>query len=153
MHTRRDAPPPIPIPVNPISTNMQVMTKVRKQETLPSIAVELSNYPPSLTRRDIQILFKGFSIALDFVLPTATRFAYPFRTFVWITGQEEAERAVQKLSGKVMGGRQIRLTLVDPASYEQKGIVVAELADELKIAIVSKYSDLLYLQIREVDSS
>jgi hypothetical protein len=132
---------------------MQVMTKVRKQETTSAIAVELSNYPPNLTRHDIQVLFKGFSIALDFVLPTVTRFAYPFRTFVWITGQEEAERAVRELSGKVMGGRQIRLTLVDLESYEQKEVVVAELVDELKIAIVSKYSNHPHLQIREADSS
>lgn len=138
MYTRRNAPPPIPIPVNPISTSMQVMAKVRKPETLPSIAVELSNYPPNLTRHDIQILFKGYSITLDFVFPTAKRFAYPFRTFIWIAGKEAAERAVRELDGKIMGGREIRLTLVDPASYEQREIVIAELADDLKIGIISE---------------
>jgi hypothetical protein len=44
---------------------------------------------------------------------------------------------VKELSGRIMGGRQIRIVLVDSASYEQKEVVVAELADELKIAIIS----------------
>jgi hypothetical protein len=104
------------------------------------VAVELSNYPPSLSRHDLHTLFKGFAVALDFILPTAPRFAYPMRTFVWVTGKEEADRAVKELSGTVIGGRQIRVTLVNAASYEQKEVVVSELADELKIAIISRCS-------------
>jgi hypothetical protein len=104
------------------------------------VAVELSNYPPSLSRRDVHTLFRDFTISLDFILPTATRFAYPLRTIIWITGKEDANRAVKELSGTIMGGRQIRVTLVDEASYEQKEVVVSELADQLKIAIVSMCS-------------
>jgi hypothetical protein len=103
------------------------------------IAVELSNYPPSLSRRDLYTIFKGFAIALDFNLSAAPRFAYPLRTFVWVTGKEEADRAVKELSGTVIGGRQIRVTLLDSASYEQKEVVVSELADELRIAIISMW--------------
>ncbi|KAF2029218.1 hypothetical protein EK21DRAFT_89959 [Setomelanomma holmii] len=135
LHNRRNAPPPIPIPVNPISIDIKAMA--RKPETLPLVAVELSNYPPGLLRHDIQILFKGFTMSVDFVLPIATRFAYPFRTFIWLVGEEEAKRAVLELSGSIVGGREIRVTLVDPATYEQKEVIVAELADELKIAIVN----------------
>jgi hypothetical protein len=139
LHTRRNAPPPIPIPVNPNSTSLQALPKKRKPEKVSSIAVELSNYPPTLTRHDIQVLFKGFTIGPDFILPNSTRFAYPFRTSIWVAGEKEADRAVQELTGKVMGGRQIRVTKVDPATYDQKEVIVAELADELKIAIVSTY--------------
>jgi hypothetical protein len=141
LHTRRNAPPPIPIPVNPSPTSLQALRKTRKPATLPSVAVELSNYPPSLTRHDLHTLFKGFTIGPNFILPKSPRFAYPFRTFVWVAGEEEAERAVQELSGTVMGGRQIRVTKADPPPYEQKEVAVEELADELKIAIVSTYSN------------
>jgi hypothetical protein len=138
MHKRRNAPPPIPIPINPIRHGVPVSSQAR--ETLPMVAVELSNYSPSLSRRDLHTLFKGFAMSLDFILPTAPRFVYPMRTFVWVTGKEEADRAVKELSGTVIGGRQIRVTLVDSASYEQKEVVVSEMADELKIAIISKCS-------------
>jgi hypothetical protein len=138
MHMRRNAPPPIPIPINPIRRDVRVASPPR--ETLPMVAVEISNYPPSLSRRDLHTIFKGFAIALDFSLPTEPRFAYPLRTFVWVTGKEEADRAVKELSGTVVGGRRIRVTLLDPASYEQKEVVVAEMSDELKIAIISMWS-------------
>jgi hypothetical protein len=137
---RRNAPPPIPIPINLICTEIQVATPESK--TLPLVAVELSNYPPSLSRHDVQELFKGFVVSQDFILPTTTRFLFPFRLSIRITGEGEAKRAVKELSGKIMGGRQICVVLAVPVSYEQKEVVVAELADELKIAIVSMYSEL-----------
>jgi len=137
LHTRRNAPPPIPIPVNPSPTSLRSFANTIKPEKVASFAVELSNYPPSLTRHDIEGLFIDYIIGLDFVLPKSTRFAYPFRTSIWIAGEKEAERAVHELSGKVMGGRQIRVTKMDPATYEHREVVVAELASELKIAIVS----------------
>jgi hypothetical protein len=139
LHTRRNAPPPIPIPVNPSPTTLLAFSNALESDKVPSFAVELSNYPPTLTRHDIEVLFTGYIIGLDFVLPKSTRFAYPFRTSIWVAGEEEAERAVKELSGKVMGGRQIRVTKMDPATYEQREVVVAELAGELKIAIVSTY--------------
>ena len=49
-------------------------------------------------------------------------------------------RAVKDLSGAIMGGRQIRVALVDADTYEQKEMAVADLADELRIAIVSMYA-------------
>jgi hypothetical protein len=135
MHKRRNAPPPIPIPINPIRSDVKFAS--RKRETLPMVAVELSDYPPTLSRRDIYTIFKGFKIALDFILPIAPRFMYPLRTIIWITGEDEANRAVCKLSGTIVGGRQIRVTRVDQASYEQKEFVVSELVDHLKTAIIS----------------
>ncbi|KAF1937157.1 hypothetical protein EJ02DRAFT_506176 [Clathrospora elynae] len=140
LHTRRNAPPPIPIRVNPMSTTFSVKPATRltkSQQTLPWIAVELSNYPPQLTRHDVQTLFKDFSIEPDFVLPSATRFAYPLRVSVKIAGEIEAERAVKEVSGRVIGGRQIYLSMVEKESYEQKEVSVKELADELKIGIVN----------------
>ncbi|KAH8724115.1 hypothetical protein GQ44DRAFT_740561 [Phaeosphaeriaceae sp. PMI808] len=133
MNLRRNVPPPIPIPINPIQAEIEEKTPT--PNTLPVIALELSNYPPNLTRQEIQELFEGFVISLDFVLLSSTRFVYPFRTCIWMTGDEEARRAVKELSGKTVGGRQIRLTMVDSTSYEQKEVVVDELADGLKIAI------------------
>jgi hypothetical protein len=135
MHMRRNAPHPILISINPIRTEVDIATP--EPRILPSVAVELSNYPPGLSGHDVQELFTGFVISRNFVLPTATRFLFPFRTFIWITGEGEAKRAVKELSGRIMGGQQIRIVLVDSASYEQKEVVVAELADELKIAIIS----------------
>jgi hypothetical protein len=135
MHMRRNAPPPIPIPINPIRATVHIATPEAK--TLSLVAVELSNYPPGLTRRDVLALFQGYMIAMDFVLPTSTRFMFPFRTLIWVTGEVEAKRAARELSGRIIGGRQIRVTLVERPSHEQKEVVVAELADELKIAIIS----------------
>lgn len=47
---------------------------------------------------------------------------------------------MRELSGTNMGGRQIRIVLVDVETYEKKEMVVAKLADELKIAIVNMYT-------------
>ncbi|KAH7380486.1 hypothetical protein DE146DRAFT_671695 [Phaeosphaeria sp. MPI-PUGE-AT-0046c] len=135
MHTRRNAPPPIPIPVNPIRNDIKMAR--RRPETLTMVAIELSDYPPSLTRHDVVRLFKEFVISPDFMMATNIRFAYPLRVLIWVNGRDEAERAVKELNGKTVGSRQIRVALVEQASHEQKEVVVAELADELKIAIIS----------------
>lgn len=135
LHNRRNAPPPIPIPINPIRGDVKAMPQ--KPATLPLVAVELSNYPPGLSRHDIQVLFRGFMISPQFVLPTTTRFAYPFRTLIWLVGEDEARRAVADLNGSIIGGRQICIALAESSTYEQREVIVANLADELKIAIVS----------------
>ncbi|KAH7091989.1 hypothetical protein FB567DRAFT_613707 [Paraphoma chrysanthemicola] len=140
LHNRRNAPPPIPIPINPISVDMKAMAQ--KSDTLPLVAVELSNFPPGLTRHDIQVLFRGFIISPGLSLPATTSFAYPFRAFIWLVGENEAKRAVAALNGSLVGGRQLC-----------KEVIVAELADELKIAIVNTahiYYPLLATRILEV---
>jgi len=103
------------------------------------VAVELSNYPPQLARGDVEELFKNFTISPDFLLPNTMRLAYPLRTFIRVAGKQEAERAVKELTGKVVAGRRIYVVLVDEVSYEQKEVIVAELAEELKIGIMSTY--------------
>ncbi|KAH7068053.1 hypothetical protein BKA63DRAFT_570175 [Paraphoma chrysanthemicola] len=151
LHNRRNAPPPIPIPINPISVDMKAMT--RKSDTLPLVAVELSNFPPGLTRHNIQVLSRGFIISPAFTLPATSSFSYQFRAFVWLVGEDEAKRAVAALSGSLVGGRQLCVTLAEIATYEQKEVIVAELANELKIAIVNTahiYYPLLATRILEV---
>ncbi|KAF2822013.1 hypothetical protein CC86DRAFT_425574 [Ophiobolus disseminans] len=151
LHPRRNVQPLMLTPGSLIPTDMQVAKP--KPATIPLVAVELSNYAPNISRHDIQTLFKGFMISLDFILPTAARFAYPLRTFIWLVGKAEAERAVNEVSGAFVGGRQLRVTLVDVDTYDQKEMVVAELADEMKIAIVNTahvYNPRLGTKILEV---
>ncbi|OAK95624.1 hypothetical protein IQ06DRAFT_320360 [Phaeosphaeriaceae sp. SRC1lsM3a] len=129
MHMRRNAPPPIPIP----SRNAHPS----RRRDIQLLAVEISNYSPSLTRHDVTKLFRDFVISPHFKMAGNTRFAYPLRTIIWISGPGEANRAVKELDRKIVGSRQIHVALAEWASHEQKEVVVAELADELKIAIIS----------------
>lgn len=76
-------------------------------------------------------------ISPHFKMAGNTRFAYPLRTIIWISGPGEANRAVKELDRKIVGSRQIHVALAEWASHEQKEVVVAELADELKIAIIN----------------
>jgi hypothetical protein len=141
IHKRRHAPPPIPIPVKPISNDVE--TEPKKLDTLPMAAVELSNYPPSLSRHDIHALFTGFMITQDSIPSPSKRFLSPLRTLIWITGENEAERAVEELNGHILGGRQICVSLVNQASYEQREVAMAEMVDKLKVAIVSMFNHFL----------
>jgi hypothetical protein len=134
MHKRRNATPPIPIHVNPIRNDVKVA--IQKTATRLMVAIELSDYPPSLSRRDLQAIFKNFTISLDFILPIAPRYVYPLRTIIWVSSQDETNRAVCELSGTIVGGRQIRVTRVYQASYEQRELAVSELADQLKTTII-----------------
>jgi hypothetical protein len=138
MYKRRHAPPPIPIPVKPICNDRE--TTPQKLDALPRVAVELSNYPPSLSRHDIYALFTGFVIAPDFVPLASKRFLYPLRMFVWVLGGKEAERAVKELNGKILCGRQICVAQVNPIAYEQREPNTEELVDQLKVAIVSMFN-------------
>jgi hypothetical protein len=132
-----------------------------KSKTHTMVAVELSNYSPSLTRHDITGLFESFAIAPDFKMGASMRFAYPLRTNIWIIGQDEAYRAVRQLDGTMVGTRRIRLALMDRENVEEKKnanesamevqmkkqdeseeVAVSEMADELIIAISSKSSHL-----------
>lgn len=136
-----------------------------RAEKLDMVAVEVSGYSPSLARNDVIGLLGGFEIAADFKMPSTTKFAYPLRTIIWINGHDEADRAVRELDGMVVRGRRVRVTKVDQASYEydenaakenvgqvktQKHeeekagdeVVLDEMADELKIAIIRKSSSI-----------
>lgn len=84
LHTRRNAPPTISIPIN--STRADVPATPPTPATISLVAVELSNYAPGTSRHDIHALFKGFIISLDYILPIAARFAYPLHTFIWLAG-------------------------------------------------------------------
>ena len=137
LHMRRNAPPPIPIPVNPISTTIQAISSAWAPQTLPWVTMELANYPPQLTRDDVQKLFKDFTISPDFALPNTKHLIYPLRAHIRIAGKPEADRAVKTLNGKFIGERRIRVTFADTISYEQKEVIAAELADELRTNIMS----------------
>lgn len=102
--------------------------------------IELSNYSPKLTHRDVISLFQDFTISPDFVLPNVKNLAYPLRTFIKVAGDGEAERAVQELCWSKVDGRQINVRMVEKTGHEEKEVAVAEVADEMKIGILSKFS-------------
>jgi NCAIR mutase (PurE)-related protein len=101
--------------------------------------IELSNYPLQLTRQDVLELFQDFTISPDFALPNIKNLAYPLRTFIKIAGEQEAERAVQELCWSKVSGRQINVRIVEKIGHEEKEVAVADVADEMKIGILSKY--------------
>ena len=109
--------------------------------------IELSNYPPTLTHQDVLVLFKDFTISPDFTLPNVKNLAYPLRIFINITGEQEAERAVQELCWSKVGGRQINVRMVEKTDHEEKEVAVADVADEMKIGILSKFSCYHYSSI------
>ncbi|KAF1849529.1 uncharacterized protein K460DRAFT_331599 [Cucurbitaria berberidis CBS 394.84] len=153
LHTRRNAPPPIPIPINPTSSTIQISNAARPSQNLTWTAVEMSNYPPQLTRRDVHHLFKAFNISPDFTLPNTARLSYPLRTSILVAGKQEAERAAREVSGRVFGGRQIYVKVTEIVEWEQREVFVAKLADELKTGIINTahvYYPLLASKILEV---
>ncbi|CAO2651802.1 Nn.00g000850.m01.CDS01 [Neocucurbitaria sp. VM-36] len=137
LHTRRNAPPPIPIPINPYSSALQIATTIRAPQKVSWVAVELSNYPSQMTRVDIHGLFKDFKISPDFKLPNTMRLSYPLRTFILIAGGQEAKRAVRELSGRAVGGRQVQVKLMEEVNWEQKESIATDLTNELKVEIIN----------------
>jgi hypothetical protein len=107
--------------------------------------VEFSNYPPQLTRADLTALFQGFTIAPDFALPNARNLSYPLRTFIRVAGENEAQAAVRELCGRLVGGRKISVKMVEKTGYEEKDIAVEDVADEMKIGIISMYTQVSLL--------
>jgi hypothetical protein len=110
----------------------------RPSNTQDWVKIELSNYPPQLTHQDILALFQDFTISPDFILPNAKNLAYPLRTFIKMAGEQEAERAVQELCWSKLGGRQINVRIVEKTGHEEKAVAVADVADNMKIGILSE---------------
>ncbi|KAF1835571.1 hypothetical protein BDW02DRAFT_547901 [Decorospora gaudefroyi] len=137
LHSRRDAPPPIPIRVNPSRVSFCVTPATPTPPPQHWVTIELSNYPPQLTHEDVRALFHSFTIAPDFALPNTRNLAYPLRTFISVAGEGQAERAVRELCGEVVGGRRIYVAMVNKTGYEEKEVAVRELADEMKLGIVN----------------
>lgn len=99
-------------------------------------AVEVSNYPPNLTKMDIRGVFSDFHIA-DFDLRSARSFSTPLRVRIEVAGKGEAERAVRVLDGRVIEGKKLAVRAVEAEPYENKEAVMDEIADELKVQIIS----------------
>lgn len=118
LHTRRNAPPPIPIPVNPYSSVTKTSTRVQQPPDVPWVAVELSGYPPHITRGDVTRLFANLIIMPDFKLPNTLLLCYPLRAFVLVAGEQEAGRAVREVNGRVVGGRQVCVKIKGKADWE-----------------------------------
>ncbi|KAH7132600.1 hypothetical protein B0J11DRAFT_427625 [Dendryphion nanum] len=127
-------PPSPPPPPKNVTMNMYKHNQKKfKPETW--IVVELSNYPHSLTRADVYLLFSGFHIA-HFTLPSVKKFYLPLRTKIHIVGQKDAERAVKELNDTVMHGREIKLSILDQKDYENKEMVMGQVSDELKNGVI-----------------
>jgi len=141
LHLDRLAPPRFPLPH---SIAITITPPTPTPSPTPSLSnmswttIELSNYPPKLTHRDVILLFQDFTISPDFALPNVKNLAYPLRTFVKIAGEGETERAVQELCWSKVGGRQINVRMVEKTGHEEKEVAVADVADEMKIGILSK---------------
>jgi hypothetical protein len=110
--------------------------------------VELSNYSPKLTHQDVIALFQDFTISPDFTLPNIKNLAYPLRAFIKIAGEQEAERAVQELCWSMVGGRQINVRMVEKTGHEEVEVAVADVADEIKIGILSTLSHCHFTDIK-----
>jgi hypothetical protein len=104
---------------------------------MPWETVELSSYPPQLTRADVTALFQGFTIAPDYDLPNVRNLAYPLRTFINVAGENEAAAAARELCGRLVGGRKISVKMVKKSSHQEKDATVQDAADEFKIGIIS----------------
>lgn len=113
-------------------------------------------------------MFEDFAIAPGFKMATRMLFAYPLRTIIYVHGRDEAQRAARVLDGTIIGNRRVRVALVDEVEkenehgkgtdgeeqrgyeYDEKAekmedeVVLAEMADEMKIAIISKSSHVLF---------
>jgi hypothetical protein len=105
-------------------------------------AVEVSNYPPSLTKMDIRGIFADFHIT-DFDLRSARSFVTPLRVRIEVAGKGEAERAVRELDGTVVEGKKLVVKAVENESFESREVVMNELAEELKVQIISKLHSIL----------
>ncbi|KAG9194858.1 hypothetical protein G6011_04893 [Alternaria panax] len=142
LHMHRNVPPATPL-------LRSIMIRITPPTPTPSPTpprpsnmhwdkIELSNYPPHLTHQDVLTLFQDFTISPEFLLPNVKNLAYPLRTFIKIAGEQEAERAVQELCWSKVSGRQINVRMVEKTGYEQKEVAVADVADEMKIGILSE---------------
>jgi hypothetical protein len=102
-------------------------------------SIELSDYPPTLTKHAILSLFSSFRIAdIELHTGTARSFSAPLRVKIEVAGgNREAERAVRELDGRVIEGRRICVKMVETVPYERKEGVMDGIADELKVRIVS----------------
>lgn len=129
---RKKPPAPIAIPKPAASRTLPVAAAINW------VAVELSNFPPNFARQDVQAIFRDYNVSPGFTLPNTTRFAYPFRTKVFLAGVDEASRAVKGLDGRMVGGRRISVRMIDRAAVEEEVVGVANLAEELRIGIISK---------------
>ena len=54
-----------------------------------------------------------------------------------VAGAQEAECAAREIRGKIIGGRQLYAKVMESVEWEHQEVVIAELADELKIGIIS----------------
>lgn len=136
--------PPAPLPPQPMApiapqhTSHSLTANMKMPDTqTPRATVELSNYPPKLTKNDILRLFAEFQIA-DFDVPTARSFSVPLRVNIEVAGKGEAQRAVKELSGRVIEGRRVCVKITENTGYEAREVVVEEMANELKLGIISK---------------
>jgi len=106
-------------------------------EEVSSPAVVLSSFPPTFTRRDIEKLFSGFDVVEELTLPDKPRFTYPLRTTVVLKDRTEALRAVKALHGMSVDERRIAVRMADESDAEKTVALIEDLADELKIGIMS----------------
>lgn len=88
---------------------------------------------------DIRGVFSEFHIA-DFELRSARSFATPLRVRIEVAGKGEADRAVRELDGRVIEGKKLGVKRVDLEPYENKEAVMDEIADELKVQIISMFA-------------
>ncbi|PSN65784.1 hypothetical protein BS50DRAFT_635004 [Corynespora cassiicola Philippines] len=101
-----------------------------------AVPVEVANFPPKITAKDIIKLFRSFEIQPDFELPKHVNFSRPFRVTIHVLGFQEAERAAAELNGQQVMGRTISVQLKG-SSYEAREAVIDKLAESMKVATIS----------------
>lgn len=100
--------------------------------------VEIANFPPQLRQADFIDLLQGYNISPEFDFSVTPRFTRPFRATILAASGEEARRIVQDLNGKTVGGRRIAVRMKNLSEKERKEFQVQDMADQLKISIISK---------------
>lgn len=145
------APPPPPLPDRPESAPTKPTkasakghartgpTNPKQAPTLDPVctAVELSNYPPHLTEKDVWGLFADFHIAQFKLPPAYHRLSFPLRLKIQVSGHGEAERAVREIDGFVMDGRKLTVKISEEKSYSELEAISNEMANEMKVRIIS----------------
>lgn len=140
-------PPPPQVDELPLRLRVSPPTTIRFPTLDPVVdAVELSNYPPNLTKSDVQRIFSSFYLA-DFELPSTRSFSVPLRAKIHISGRGEAERAVLDLNGTIFEGKKISLKLVERASFEEQEVLMDEVAGEIKVNIISMAFPSFYITL------
>lgn len=102
------------------------------------VAVELSKFPPTFTKRDIHILFQGYHIEDDVAVGNLPQFLYPLRATVFFQSVDEAARAVSSMDGMLVRGKPIEVRVVDSQGEQAKEMEVKRQAEDLKSDIISE---------------